>query len=213
MGYYEERNYYQNSEQCPKIYGTNIEIKNRKGHYSFSRYEYDTLDYMTRACDYHGMSTSSVLKSDFIFQIKNISLIKDFRIEKIAFKEYVQIELNDNLVYIGPKDAKYLAVVTEIEKDDYYRVFSNQENQINLEKTKVYNGNEFMPFKTNTAWEIDIDINLKPFLKENENILHFKVIGNEESRFVGLRIHSEEHCPYVAISGNNTDLFAIEADQ
>lgn len=158
------------------------------------------------------MGTSLVLSSDFIFEFKNISLVKDFRIEKIAFKEYLQIELNDNLVYIGPKDGKYLSIVTETEKDDNYRIFSNQENQINLEKTQIYNGNEFMPVKTNTAWEIDIDINLKPF-KENENILHFRVIGDAESRFVGLRIHSEEHCPYVSISGNHADLLAIEADQ
>lgn len=212
MGYYEQENYFKKSKQCPEIYGTNIEIKNGEEN-SFSRYKYDALEFMTKTSPYHRMGTPLALNDDFIFEVKNISLVRDFRIEKIVFKEYLQIELNDNLVYIGPKDAKYLAVVTEIEKDDYYRVFSNQENQINLEKTKVYNGNEFMPFKTNTAWEIDIDINLKPLLKENENILHFKVIGDEESRFVGLRIHSEEHCPYVAISGNNTDLFAIEADQ
>lgn len=212
MSYYEQENYYQNFKQCPKTYGTNIEIKNEEN-YGLFRYQHGTMDLMIRASDYYRMEVHPVLKSDFIFQIKNISLIKDFRIEKIAFKEYVQIELNDNLVYIGPKDAKYLAVVTEIEKGDYYRIFSNQENQINLEKTQVYNGNEFMPFKTNMAWEVDVDINLKLFLKENENIFHFRVIGNEESRFAGLRIHSEEHCPYVAISGNNTDLFAIEADQ
>ena len=212
MGYYEQENYFKQSKQCPKIYGTNIEIRNREES-SFARYDYGVLDYMILPSYYHGMSTSPVLKSDFIFEVKNISLVKDFRIEKIAFKEYLEIELNDNLVYIGPKDAKYLAIVTEIEKGDYYRIFSNQENQINSEKTQVYNGNEFMPFKTNMAWEVDVDINLKPFLKENENIFHFRVIGNEESRFAGLRIHSGEHCPYVAISGNHTDLFTVEADQ
>ncbi len=212
MGYYKQENYYQNFKQCPKTYGTNIEIKNKEN-YGLFRYQYGTMDLMIESSDYYRMEVYPVLKSDFIFQIKNLSLIKDFRIEKIAFKEYVQIELNDNLVYIGPKDAKYLAVVTEIEKGDYYRIFSNQEKQINLEKTQVYNGNEFMPFKTNMAWEVDVDINLKPFLKENENIFHFRVIGNEESRFAGLRIHSGEHCPYVAISGNHTDLFTVEADQ
>ncbi len=97
------------------------------------------------------------------FKIANLDLLSDFKLVYINFDDYIEVKLNGHIVYVGPKGGDYIRVQQE-----------NGEN-------KVYNGRGYSPCELNTHWNSEqnmprVSIDLKPYLKEGENIIQVKII-------------------------------------
>lgn len=201
MSHYQQQKSYYSSEyeRCSETYGKNIELTNNKEHNFYSGiYAYHASGFYK---DFFiiekstGQRSCSFSDREFNFIVNNISLVKDFSITQLTFNGYLQVELNDQLVYIGPKGGQYLAVVSMLEKDTSTPIHN------------VYNGEEFMPCDNNQIWNVNTKINLKPFLKVVDNSLHFRMFEGSNDNKVLLEIHSTEYCPSLLAGEETSSLF------
>ncbi len=113
------------------------------------------------------------------FNIKNKDKIKEFTLSRVGFDDYMQIILNDKLIYIGPDGGNKLEVKTIGSK---------------FWKTKVVdNGYGHHACERGVSWDQQPNIDLKPHLKEGENILKTRVIvgGVGEG---WLQIRAKQNC-------------------
>ena len=113
------------------------------------------------------------------FKITNKDKIKDFFLFKVGFDDYMQITLNDKLIYVGPDGGNKLEVKTIGSK---------------FWKRKVVdNGSGHHACERNENWTREPNIDLKPYLKEGENILKTRVIvaGAGEG---WLQIRAKQNC-------------------
>lgn len=101
------------------------------------------------------------------FNIKNKDKIVEFNLFQVGFDDYMQISLNDHIVYIGPDGGTSLEVIETTEKDWRGR---------KLKKNVVSNGAKQYPCERSTNWNIGTNIDLRPFLKDGENIIKTRVI-------------------------------------
>lgn len=145
----------------------------------------------------------SFIDKDFIFNIKDLDLVKSFGISNLVFEGYLQIELNDHLVYTGPTEGgKYLSVVAPAIQD------KSSHLKINYDEAQVYNGKELMPCFNNQIWAIDTRINLKPLLQEGNNTLNLRFLenNNDVRNIVKVQFYSLEYCPSLIIGEQSNNL-------
>jgi hypothetical protein len=96
------------------------------------------------------------------FKVKNKDKIKEFMLFKVGFDDYMQIILNDHLIYVGPDGGNKLEMVT---------IKSWPWNG-----KKVDNGFGRRNCERGESWTREPNIDLKPFLKEGENVIKTRVI-------------------------------------
>jgi hypothetical protein len=113
------------------------------------------------------------------FKITNKDKIKEFLLFKVGFDDYLQIILNDHLIYIGPDGGNKLEVKT------IGHGFRSRQ--------VVDNGSGPHACERNESWERNPNIDLKPYLKEGENIIKIRVIvaGKGEG---WLQIRAKQNC-------------------
>jgi hypothetical protein len=111
------------------------------------------------------------------FRIKNVSKIKDFTIFRVGFDDYLQIIINDHTVYVGPDGGHKLEV----------RAVGGKR------RLKVHNGNSDRACERDTNWNNEVNIDLKPYLKEGENILKTRVIVSGAGEG-WLQIRAKQNC-------------------
>lgn len=113
------------------------------------------------------------------FNIKNKDKIKEFTLSRVGFDDYMQIILNDKLIYIGPDGGNKLEVKTIGSKFWRHQV--------------VDNGYGHHACERGVSWDQQPNIDLKPHLKEGENILKTRVIvgGVGEG---WLQIRAKQNC-------------------
>ncbi len=142
-------------------------------------YEAGVLTIGTIADNYWDGGSCGVFDRTTTFKIKNKDRIKEFTLFKVGFDDYMQIILNDHLIYIGPDGGDKLEVKTIGSK---------------FWKTKVVNnGYGHHDCERGVNWEKDPNIDLKPFLKEGENILKTRVIvGGVGEGWV--KIRAKQNC-------------------
>jgi hypothetical protein len=92
------------------------------------------------------------------FTANNADKIIDFKLTKVGFDDYMQINFNNQVVYVGPDGGDHLEVK---------KVGS---------KSLVYNGVSNNICERSTNWRSNVDIDLRPYLKEGNNIIDMKVI-------------------------------------
>ncbi len=100
------------------------------------------------------------------FKIKHLSEVKEFKIFKVGFDDYLQISFNNHIVYVGPDDGTY------IEVKDREQPYFNKKYQTQI----VHNGIGDFPCERGVNWKKDLNIDLKNHLIEGENILDMRVI-------------------------------------
>ena len=115
------------------------------------------------------------------FKITNKDKIKDFFLFKVGFDDYMQITLNGHLIYVGPDGGNKLEVVTR------QSGFWHHNYQV------VNNGSGDSGCERGTNWTREPNVDLRPYLKEGENILKTRVIvaGWGEGR---LQIRAKQNC-------------------
>jgi len=96
------------------------------------------------------------------FKITNKDKIKDFFLFKVGFDDYMQIILNGHLIYIGPDGGNKLEVTTVGSRFWKHQV--------------VDNGSGHHACERGVSWTREPNIDLRPYLKEGENILKTRVI-------------------------------------
>ena len=113
------------------------------------------------------------------FRITNKDKIKEFFLFNVGFDDYMQIILNDHLIYIGPDGGNKLEVETRGGRFWRHQVVNNGHGDSSCER--------------NSNWTRNPNVDLKPYLREGENILKTRVIvsGNGEG---WLQIRAKQNC-------------------
>jgi hypothetical protein len=96
------------------------------------------------------------------FIIKNKDKIKEFALQRVGFDDYMSIYLNDHLIFVGPDGGNKLEV-----KTINHRFWSYQ---------AVDNGFGHRACERGISWDQWPNIDLKPYLKEGENVIKTRVI-------------------------------------
>ncbi len=113
------------------------------------------------------------------FKITNKDKIKEFTLFKVGFDDYMSIQINDHLIYVGPDGGNKLEVKTVGSRFWKHQV--------------VDNGSGHHACERGTSWVREPNIDLKHYLKEGENILKTRVIvaGAGEG---WLQIRAKQNC-------------------
>ena len=92
------------------------------------------------------------------FKIKNLEEIKEFKLSRVGFDDYLWVKMNGKTVYVGP----YGGDRVEIKR-------SNGCNGITTDGSNCHH------CELNTNWEREVNIDLKPYLKEGKNELWMRI--------------------------------------
>lgn len=152
--------------------------------------------YDTKSCsltigtsdDNYWFGDCSIYNRKTSFILKNISKIQDFKITQVRFDDYMQIKVNDHIVYVGPDGGDRLEL-----NNEGSRVLVDN----GLSKTNCERG---------MNWNQNLNIDLKPYLVEGENNLDMRVIVSGEGegwlKILATRSYCEEYI--VQLSGNDS---------
>lgn len=122
------------------------------------------------------------------FKLKNVHLIKEFTIFNVGFDDYMEIIVNGTSVYAGPDDGRDLRVVTKTE-----RKFSIKKGFYDVHYQMINNGSSDHPCERNTNWNLQKNIDLKPYLVEGENSIRIRVFVSGWGEG-WLKIRAKQNC-------------------
>ena len=205
MSHYNRQKYYFDNEyrNCKDTYGKNLVTFNDNSKWSpdYFIHSENAMLLRTISRDFEQVNCSFVDKN-FVFNVKNLSLVKSFSLSHLAFNGYVQVDLNDHLAYIGPSGGKHLTIISSASRAHYHDL------NIDQETSQIYNGEEFMPCQNNQTWVIDTKMGLKSFLQEGNNTLSLRIFEDNRENLVEIEIHSSEYCPQLLAGEESCSLFA-----
>lgn len=103
--------------------------------------------------------------------VKNLDKIKEFRIIRVEFDDHMWIKVNGHSVFIGPYGG----------------------NELEPFVGGVTNGQQQMSYELGVSWQQDVNIDLKPYLKEGTNEIWTRVVvgGFGEG---WMHIKASQHC-------------------
>lgn len=186
-------------ESCPESYGKNIEFEEYyPGFNTIMVDKRPDLDFIRLGNrEYYNAHKCEFSDKDISFNVTDLALVKDFSLTHLMFNAYLQIELNDHLVYLGPEAGSYLSIV------------STSSLTRDTPQSQVYNGKEFMSCENNQVWNIDTRISLKPFLQTGDNNLHFRFFEGSNDKVFSFEMHSSEFCP-ASLIGEEAELTSLD---
>lgn len=121
-------------------------------------YSYPNLTFGTIADNYWG-GHCQVYDRDAKFVISDLNDIKDFTLNRVGFDDYLWIKLNNHTIYVGPHGGERV----ELKKNIYLTGVTTD-------------GNNRLSCEQNTNWQFDLERDLKPYLKQGDNILWTRTI-------------------------------------
>lgn len=110
------------------------------------------------------------------FTTVDVSKIDEFRITSVGFDDYLQIKVNGHNVYVGPDGGNKLEIIRK-------GIFFYIDNGISLRRD----------CERGTNWRRNVDIDLKPYLKEGENIIETRLIVCGQGEF-WMKINAKAKC-------------------
>ena len=93
------------------------------------------------------------------FEVKNLEKITEFKLTRVGFDDYMWIKVNGNTVYVGP----FAGDRVEVRNNGLWTQVTT-------------NGHNLMSCELGTNWNKEVNINLKPYLKEGENEIWMRVV-------------------------------------
>ena len=207
MSKYRQPQYLDNEyRSCKETYGKNLATFKDYSRWSddYFKYSENTVLLRTISSNYNKQVNCSFVDKDFVFNVKNLSLVKSFSLSYLAFNGYVQVDLNDHLAYIGPNGGKHLTIISSASRGHYHNL------NIDQETSQIYNGEEFMPCLNNQTWVIDTKMGLKSFLQEGNNTLSLRIFEDHRQNLVEIEIHSSEYCPHLLTGEESNSTFVEE---
>ena len=155
------------------------------------KFQYDTKSCsltIGTAADNYWFGHCSIYDRKTSFILSDISKIQEFKIIQVGFDDYMQIKVNEHVVYVGPDGGDRLA-------------FTNQGLRV-----LVDNGLSKANCERGMNWNQDLNIDLKPYLVEGDNNLDMRVIVSGEGegwlKILATRSYCEEYI--VQLSGNDS---------
>lgn len=126
--------------------------------------------------DNYWSGNCQIYDRDTEFTIKNIDKLTEFRLIQAGFDDHIQIKVNGKVIYVGPYGGSHLELRP--------RSFLG---------TQIFNGESNHNCELGTNWNKNLDIDLKPYLKEGRNKISMRVIvsGHGEG---WLKISAKQHC-------------------
>lgn len=102
------------------------------------------------------------------FKIENLKEITEFKLSRVGFDDYLWIKVNGHTVYVGPDGGDRIELTTQ--KHPWFG-----------DHTVVSNGIGTHSCERNTDWKTGVNLNninidLKPYIKEGENNIWMRVI-------------------------------------
>lgn len=127
-------------------------------------------NYWPGACQEYSRNTT--------FDVKDINMIREFRITQVGFDDYLQIKVNGSQVYNGPKGGWKLEIARE-------RGFWGQK--------QIDTGNGIYSCELVTNWSFNVNIDIKPYLRVGRNTIETKVFvaGHGEG---WMKIKASQYC-------------------
>ncbi len=114
------------------------------------------------------------------FSVKNTSLIKNFTLVRAAFDDWLLVKINDVLVYVGPYGGDRLEM--------YRSGFSYR-----VRYCETCTGSR----ELTTSWNVGLNIDLKPYLREGTNTIFTRTIvggGGESTIWISTRQYCPQTC-------------------
>ena len=135
---------------------------------------------------------------DTTFTIENKEDLTEFKLIEVGFDDYVQIKINDHIIYVGPDGGSKIEVVTRDVPIPYSRfnpapTGRNPPPQPTRREISVFNGENHNICERNTNWLRHPDINLKPYLNEGSNKISMRVVVTRDGDG-WLKIRANQHC-------------------
>lgn len=139
------------------------------------QYVFPTLNLGTIADNYWG-GHCQVYDRPTKFQVRNLDKITEFRITRVGFDDYLWIKINGQTVYVGPHGGDRIEL-----KDNgkWVGVTTDGNNQHSCE--------------LGTNWNKEVNIDLKPYLKEGENEIWMRVVVSGWGEG-WIQISAKQHC-------------------
>lgn len=119
------------------------------------------------------------------FKIKNKHLIKELKLDRVSYDDFLWIKVNGNTVYIGPYGGTELTVTS---KGGWFRrrsVVSNGQDTFGCEQGASRNDPED-PTKS-------LNIDLTSYLKEDDNEIWTRTIVGGRGEFY-MKVKARQHC-------------------
>ncbi|TAM33225.1 MAG: conjugal transfer protein TraN [Nevskiaceae bacterium] len=117
-------------------------------------YQYPTLTLGTIADDYWGGSCG-VYDRSTSFNIDDVAMVKEFRLFEVGFDDWQLIEVNGNLVAVGPYGGDRLEV-----ESGHVRYSPTQTGKCELK----------------TSWRYGVNVDIRPYLRTGSNTIRMKVV-------------------------------------
>lgn len=163
--------------------------------------------------DNYFKGTCATFNNRVSFYLAKVESITVFKLVHVKFDDFIEIKLNDQIIYVGPYGGNYVKVQGhEVEEEreryvpepiiTYGRLYGvrqvKQKYKEKIKKTEVYNGNEYKSCEQNTSWDSNenlakVNIDLRPYLKGGKNILEMKIIVSGEGEG-WLKIEARQQC-------------------
>ena len=152
--------------------------------------------------------TCATFEETATFEIAQVSLITVFQLVHVKFDDYLQLELNGHIFYVGPNGGEYIEVKEEEEekeravKNNFFThnfgIPRTEKYKEKTGRTKVFNGKDYSECELAKDWNSEVNIprvniDLKPYLKNGINTLKMKIIvsGLGEG---WLKIQAKQQC-------------------
>lgn len=146
-------------------------------------FEYPYLTIGTIA-DNHWHANCEAFERNTSFKIKNVKDLEEFKIVQAGFDDYFLIKVNGTTVYVGPDGGDKLEI-----KDTIVTNWFGYQHSVK----KIDNGKGIKNCERGTSWNKSLNIDIIPYLKEGDNVIHTKTIvaGAGEG---WLKIKVKQHC-------------------
>jgi hypothetical protein len=159
--------------------GNRISLKSFAGDLLWSyRYPYFHLGLKD---DNYWKGICEVYERKVEFNISNKDTIDEVKLIYIAFDDYVWVKVNDHTVYVGPDGGDKIEVV-DVQVTDG-----------KVTDGKVTNGKNKQPCERSINQKKNVDIDLKPYLRDGENSIWVRVIVSGGGEF-SMDIKTKQHC-------------------
>jgi hypothetical protein len=149
-----------------------------------------TLSFGTFADNYWG-GWGATYDRTLSFQIKDPEIISKFTLSHASFDDWLMVQVNGSVVYVGPYGGDRLSVVSRSscsEGESGFFCFPSTEVQ--------YGANSYGSPELSTNWSISLGIDIRPYLKAGTNVIFMRTIvaGKGEG---AIQFKTRQFCPRI----------------
>lgn len=144
------------------------------------------------------------------FTISDVHLLTRFALTHASFDDWILVQVNGTTVYVGPHGGDRLQVVNQTRCATYYWGDSGEYEYCDDQPWVQYGPNSFGWPELNTSWNIGLNIDLRPYLRNGTNTIFMRVIVAGCGEGV-IQLTTRQKCPLQCSVSTRNDCAALEA--